>query len=355
MLQERLPTHICELDVLNVLDLSNNNLSGTIPSCFGNFSSQLMVLDLRRNNFHGSIPTNFKESNQLKNIALNGNQLQGSVPRTLLNCQQLEVLDLGNNFLTDEFPSWLENLQQLRVLILKSNQFLGPIPGFNSATPFPNVRIVDISYNNFDGKFPENIFTSFKAMMNQDDQEEERLPIYMEMKDANYLYYRDSVSLVIKGNEIEISRVLITLTIIDLSSKNFVGDIPKLSTGNLKGLKLLNMSHNRIQGQIPSSLGELKKLESLDLSSKQLEGEIPWQLTKLTSLAVLNLSENRLTGRIPQGNQFHTFGNNSYTGNLALCGFPLTRTCRETNETISQPSPYSRNGQENAENLHERV
>lgn len=351
MLQGTLPTHICELDELSVLDLSNNNLSGKIPSCFGNFSSQLMVLDLRRNHFHGSIPTNFQESNQLKNIALNGNQLQGSIPRTLLNCQQLEVLDLGNNFLTNEFPSWLENLQELQVLILKSNKFHGPIPGFNSENPFPKVRIFDISYNNFSGKFPEKIFTSFKAMMNQDDHgEEEGLPIYREMKDVdNNLYYRDSLSLVIKGNEMEISRVLITLSIIDLSSNNFVGDIPKLSIGNLKGLKLLNLSHNRIQGQIPSSLGELRKLESLDLSSNQLEGEIPWQLTKLTYISFLNLSGNRLTGRIPQGNQFQTFRNNSFTGNLALCGFPLTRACRETNPAVSQTSSYSRNGHENAD------
>ena len=41
----------------------------------------------------------------------------------------------------------------------------------------------------------------------------------------------------------------------------------------------------------------------------------------------LNLSENHLVGPIPVGNQFNTFANVSYFGNLGLCGFPLTRIC----------------------------
>ena len=42
-------------------------------------------------------------------------------------------------------------------------------------------------------------------------------------------------------------------------------------------------------------------------------------------------------GAIPPGKQFNTFGNDSYIGNLGLCGFPLTKTCG--NEEAQQPSP----------------
>ena len=51
------------------------------------------------------------------------------------------------------------------------------------------------------------------------------------------------------------------------------------------------------------------------------------QLTSLTFLAVLNLLQNQLMGPIPQGKQFGTFQNNSYGGNLGLCGFPLSKNC----------------------------
>ncbi|CAL5335564.1 unnamed protein product [Camellia sinensis] len=46
-------------------------------------------------------------------------------------------------------------------------------------------------------------------------------------------------------------------------------------------------------------------------------------------LEVLNLSNNQLAGPIPQGSQFNTFENDSYSGNLALCGFPLSKKCKE--------------------------
>ena len=47
---------------------------------------------------------------------------------------------------------------------------------------------------------------------------------------------------------------------------------------------------------MPPSLGKLTNLEWLDLSSNKLIGEIPIQLADLTSLEVLNLSENYLFG-----------------------------------------------------------
>ncbi|XP_034674488.1 receptor-like protein 9DC3 [Vitis riparia] len=135
----------------------------------------------------------------------------------------------------------------------------------------------------------------------------------------------------IKGLEIELVKILNTFTTIDLSSNKFQGEIPE-SIGNLNSLRELNLSHNNLVGHIPSSFGNLKLLESLDLSSNKLIGRIPQELTSLTFLEVLNLSQNHLTGFIPRGNQFETFGNDSYNGNLGLCGFPLSKKCT-TNET----------------------
>ncbi|KAL7250044.1 hypothetical protein ACSBR1_012111 [Camellia fascicularis] len=47
-----LPPLICRLRSLYTLDLSNNNLNGTIPQCLSNSSDSLLVLDLNDNNFH---------------------------------------------------------------------------------------------------------------------------------------------------------------------------------------------------------------------------------------------------------------------------------------------------------------
>ncbi|XP_022764184.1 brassinosteroid LRR receptor kinase BRL2-like [Durio zibethinus] len=119
----------------------------------------------------------------------------------------------------------------------------------------------------------------------------------------------------------------------DFSNNLFGGQIPE-ELGELISLQMLIFSHNNFTGPIPPSLGPKVALESLDPSSNKLGGRIPSQLTNLTFLAVLNLSENNLIGPIPHGNQFDTFDNDSYSGNLGLCGLPLSKQCDKREDGI---------------------
>ncbi|KAK5844920.1 hypothetical protein PVK06_001066 [Gossypium arboreum] len=77
--------------------------------------------------------------------------------------------------------------------------------------------------------------------------------------------------------------------------------------------------------------------EWLDLSSNKLSGQIPTGLLDLTFLSFFNVSYNQLVGRIPCGNQFNTSENGSYQGNEGLCGVPLSRGC--DNIVSEQPPP----------------
>ena len=157
----------------------------------------------------------------------------------------------------------------------------------------------------------------------------------MDTKDYDRAY-QYSVVVTMKGVDIHMEKILTIFTTIDLSSNKFHGQIPDV-VGKLKFLKVLNFSHNDLVGHIPLSFENLTELESLDLSSNMLEGEIPNQLTSLTSLSTLNLSYNQLVGHIPQGNQFGTFQNDSYIGNLGLCDFPLTEKCSNGDTPESEP------------------
>ncbi|XP_027333331.1 receptor-like protein 6 [Abrus precatorius] len=328
---------MCNASTLYVLNLAHNSLTGKIPQCLGTFPS-LSVLDLQMNNLYGNIPQNFSEGNGLETIKLNGNRLEGSLPLSLAHCTRLEVLDLADNNIEDKFPRWLESLQELQVLSLRSNKLHGVITCGSTKHPFPKLRIFDVSGNKFSGPFPVSYIKNFQGMMNVDDGQ--TVLKYM----RNSSLYTDSVVVIMKGQYMELVRILTTFTTIDLSNNMFAGEIPNV-IGELHSLKGLNLSHNAITGSIPQSLGKLRNLEWMDLSWNRLAGEIPVALTNLNFLSFLNLSQNQFEGIIPTGRQFDTFGNDSYEGNQMLCGIPLSRSCnKDENLPPSSTSHHEESG-----------
>ncbi|PHT66516.1 hypothetical protein T459_30941 [Capsicum annuum] len=317
-LSGEIPSSICNTTSLIMLDLARNNLHGEIPQCLGKITA-LEVLDMCRNNLSGNLPTTFSSGSSLRSLNLHGNKLEGKIPRSLANCKELQVLDLGDNHLIDKFPMWLGTLPKLQVLRLRSNELYGSIQPSTIETIFPELRIIDLSYNAFSGNLPTSLFQHLKAMRTIDPSIE--APRYDDAR-----YYQDSITVATKGLEHEILRILYLHTVIDLSANKLGGQLPSIM-GNFIELDILNLSHNGLQGYIPPSFGDLSSVESLDLSGNQLTGEIPQQLVCLTSLSFLNLSHNHFRGCIPQGPQSHTFDNNSYEGNDGLHGFPVSKSC----------------------------
>ncbi|XP_048337085.2 receptor-like protein 6 [Ziziphus jujuba] len=302
-----------------LFDASYNHLGSTIPQCLDNVHGYLTVLNIRRNNFHGNIPQFCRALNRLTTLDFSHNKLYGNIPRSLIKCKDLQVLNLGHNQISDTFPFWLQNLQQLKVLSLCSNKFHGPICCAHDFFGFMTLKILDLSHNGFFGNLPSDYFRNWTSMTLSDNASEN--PFELEQG-----LYNDSVSIVNKGAEMELVKITLMVFIsIDLSNNKFDGEIPS-SIWCVRSLVMLNLSSNNFSGHIPSSLGNLIELESLDLSNNELSGKIPQQLTSLTFLGYLNFSQNQLVGPIPQGGQVQTFAD-SFEGNMGLCGIPLSRKC----------------------------
>ena len=298
----------------------------------GKLANNLHTMVLRNNKFQGIIPTTFTNTCHLEVLNMQNNHFEGMVPQALANCKELKILDMGNNHMSGTVPSWLSTLQNLEVLVLRSNRLHGKVSASSTKHPFPKLRIVDLSNNEFTGNLPIQYFYYMKPTRKGYD--------YNNSKEDFQYFYQASVPLRVKGTEYEVKEILYIYTAIDLSCNKFQGEVPKV-IGDLSSLALLNLSHNSLTGPIPSVLGNMETLQSLDLSSNQLSGVIPNQLTSLTFLAVLNLSENHLTGEIPLKGQFSTFGNDSYLGNSALCGLPLTKKCMHA---VSPPQEVGNDG-----------
>ncbi|XP_047943786.1 receptor-like protein 32 [Salvia hispanica] len=330
MLTGAIPTFICNATSLSVLDLSFNNLSGSIPPCVIKKNLVRKVLNLKGNKISGVIPDQFSSECGLQTFDVSNNNLGGKVPMSLANCKDLLVMNVGNNNLEGSFPCMLP--LSLRILLLRSNRFHGNL---RCSMSWPDLQILDISSNNFSGNVSLLNFSSLRGMMLQSPTH-----LRLDRSKSNFLgvdYFRNEVTLTVKGIEVNLVKIWPDFTSVDLSSNRFEGEIPD-AIGKLNSLYLLNLSHNAFTGAIPKSFGALTALGSLDLSANQLRGSIPWELTKLTFLSIVNVSYNDLIGMIPTGRQFQTFSEEMFEGNTGLCGFPLDRSCNSPHEPISTPS-----------------
>ena len=230
------------------LDLSENELSGTIPSELGNLIN-LEALSLFGNRLSGGIPSELGNLINLEALSLSGNRLSGGIPSELGNLINLEALGLFENNLRGTIPLELSELDNLRLLILFGNQLIGSIPP--ELGKLTNLEWLYLSENRLSGTIPSEL-----------------------------------------GNLANLQRLF-------LWRNQLSGTIPS-EIGNLTELTMLALSDNRLRGAIPPELGNLINLEALGLWGNELSGTVPPELENLSGLNQLYLADNRLGGCLPE-------------------------------------------------------
>ncbi|MEO1032277.1 MAG: immunoglobulin domain-containing protein [Bacteroidota bacterium] len=245
---------------VNKIQLSNNNLSGTIPSSIEDLT-QLDELFLFLNNITGAIPTEIGNLSNLVELNLTSNDLSGPIPSTIGNLNNLEFLNLGSNDLIGNIPSSFSNLSSIKVLSLNSNDLSGTIPSF--IWSLTTLEVIQLGVNNFSG----TISTSVSNLTN--------------------------------------------LQTFSITANNFSGTIPTVF-GSIGGLLYLYLGSNEFEGTVPASIGNLISLIGLSFNNNNLEGTIPPSFQNLVNLEFFNFNWNAFFGDIPSltTNDFTSFNFN---------------------------------------------
>ncbi|KAJ9701135.1 hypothetical protein PVL29_006469 [Vitis rotundifolia] len=103
---------------------------------YGSILKFVRSIDLSSNNLSGSIPTKISSLSRLEFLNLSCNNLMGSIPEKIGRMEALESLDLSRNHLSGEIPPSMTNLSFLSHLNLSYNNFSGRIPSSTQLQTF---------------------------------------------------------------------------------------------------------------------------------------------------------------------------------------------------------------------------
>ncbi|RVW80333.1 Leucine-rich repeat receptor protein kinase MSL1 [Vitis vinifera] len=373
---------------LSVIDLSHNGFNSTIPHWLFQMRN-LVYLDLSSNNLRGSILEAFANGTyierlrnmdslcNLKTLILSQNVLNGEITELIdvlsgCNSSWLETLDLGFNDLGGFLPHFLGKLYNLKFLWLWDNSFVGSIP--SSIGNLSYLEELYLSDNAMNGTIPEALGRLSKLVAIEISENpltgvvtEAHFSNLTSLKEFSNYRVTPRVSLVFNispewippfklsllrirscqmgpkfpawlRNQTELTDVVLNnagishtipewfwkldlrLDELDIGSNNLGGRVPNsmkflpgstvdLSENNFQGplplwssnVMKLYLYDNFFSGPIPLEFGErMPMLTDLDLSSNALNGTIPLSFGKLNNLLTLVISNNHLSGGIPE-------------------------------------------------------
>jgi len=369
-IQGKFPTHILHLPNLQEIDLSlNENLRGELPN--SNWTTPLTFLYLSRTNFSGYIPDSIGQLKSLNELYLSGcnfdgflppslfnltqltllylsyNELVGPIPTQITEFSKLSILDLSGNLLNGSIPLGCYSLPSLLSLDLSDNQLTGSIGEFSSNS----LEYLSLSNNNLQGNFPTSIFqlqnltrlslssmnlsgvmdfhqfSKLKALWNLDLSHNSLLSInfgntsdcilpilqYLRLSSCNIIFnFLSSVCMFPSLQALYLSSSNVSslptflaplqnLQDLDLSHNRIHGNIPKWFHENLlhswKNIYYIDLSFNKLQGHLPIPPNGIRIFL---VSNNELSGHISLTMCNASTLFILNLASNNLTGHIPQ-------------------------------------------------------
>ncbi|CAB9524157.1 Leucine rich repeat N-terminal domain [Seminavis robusta] len=262
--------NLCQNGTFYDLDLTQNNLTGSLPPELSLFHG-LFRFNSARNSLMGTLPTEIGMMSRLSSWSSRGSRLRGVIPTELgLLSDNLEVFSVNNNELTGTLPNEFFKLHKLRELRLMDNLFTGTLPD-DICFGMPSLTDVKLFRIGLTGTIP----SSFNR--------------------CTHLFF------------------------LGLNDNQFTGTVPS-ELGGVTRLEMLNLQSNNLSGTVPSELGKLTRLKSFQIQDNEgIFGPLPSELGQLNAtLTRLNLKGTSITGTIPW--ELCSIGKLDFDCSDSLCG-----------------------------------
>jgi hypothetical protein len=124
-------------NVVTSVNLSSNNLKGTIPADVGLLDA-LTYFSVYNNGLTGALPASIGQWTALTYFSVLNNALTGALPPSIGQWIALTVFSIYNNALTGTIPASIVNWSQIKVAHFDGNQFTGSMP--NDICPYISVN-----------------------------------------------------------------------------------------------------------------------------------------------------------------------------------------------------------------------
>lgn len=319
--------------------LDENLVSGILPSTLSSLKHMSLLSFKRRQKsgrkLRGPLPS-FDMAPELVSLDLSGNELTGTIPPTFLSASLgVQIVDLSRNHLSGTVPAKLESLSDLDILLTENHisglaicaieqddcdGILCPPATFNPSGRATNVTGSCIPCSSDTDTSPVTPFYGSTTCAGPVDEREILMDLFRGT--AGRVWLRKDFW----GTPTDVCEwfgvgcIDGKVALLNLQGNNLIGnlnrgifDLPELQVLWLGLNPLLKVSFDNIgnavtllEMRLPSTtieslqgLEEARSLTVLDLKVNSLSGSFPTQLFSLYNLRLLDLGDNSISGTVP--------------------------------------------------------
>ena len=341
------------------IDLSSNNLVGTLPAVLSDLTElQRFILDFNdlwgtlssdrsawthihtfslkgmNNNSNlplvgWSLPSSWSARwNTIKDFTITDNRINGPLPTAWSNWSVIEEFNVWGNQLNWQLPvQFSSRWPTIKKFSVNNNQFVWPLP-----TAWSNWSVIEdfnISFNPLNAQLPSAWWTwwgTIKEFMATNSQLQGTLPLSWNAWWSSIKYFGVNINNLMGtlpsswsswGGKIETFSVL---------QNQLTWPLPRQRTTWWSSIKYFRAHNNQIGWSLPSVWGSRSNIKELTLSHNNLVGYLPSSWNSFSAIEIFTINDNRLIGPVPS-----SWGNNRPNipafGTYAL----LMNNCLQTN------------------------